>query len=425
MQPRNFQSIDHDGFARELRQLRKEVDGQLGSKDLAHLRKIEAWGRLSSVVGYATAWMFPNPLAAFFISLGIVTRWTMMMHHVGHKGYDKVPNVPRRYTSAVFAQGWRRWLDFPDWIETKAWLHEHNLLHHYHTGEQADPDLVQRNLMALRMLPGPTFPKYPVVLFFSLVWKWFYYASSTLRAQQLSQQRAPGEDVATAVAKGLGSSFDPRGGDGHLKVWRILRAFWDIPPGFLFKCFFPYVAYRFVLIPGLFLAISPTAAFNVLLTTVMAELMTNLHSFLVIVPNHCGDDLYQFETAATDKAEFFMRQVLGSVEYRTGGDLNDFLHGFLNYQIEHHLWPDLPMLRYQQLQPKVKEICQRYGVPYVQESVWRRAWKTARVMTGAASMPVGLTAPRAMRGHASAKAASAVASVVGPGSPGMEAAPPA
>ena len=41
-----------------------------------------------------------------------------------------------------------------------------------------------------------------------------------------------------------------------------------------------------------------------------------------------------------------------------GGDVNDFLHGWLNYQIEHHLFPDLPPLRYRQLQPKVKARCE-------------------------------------------------------------------
>jgi hypothetical protein len=31
----------------------------------------------------------------------------------------------------------------------------------------------------------------------------------------------------------------------------------------------------------------------------------------------------------------------------TGSDANDFLHGWLNYQIEHHMFPDLSMLSYQ------------------------------------------------------------------------------
>ena len=59
-----------------------------------------------------------------------------------------------------------------------------------------------------------------------------------------------------------------------------------------------------------------------------------------------------------------MRQVIGSVDYRTGGDLNDFLHLFLNYQIEHHLWPDLPSNRYAEVAPKVRALFDKYGLSY-------------------------------------------------------------
>jgi linoleoyl-CoA desaturase len=38
--------------------------------------------------------------------------------------------------------------------------------------------------------------------------------------------------------------------------------------------------------------------------------------------------------------------------------------GNLSFQIEHHLFPDIPARRYQQIAPQVREICQRYGIPY-------------------------------------------------------------
>jgi fatty acid desaturase len=119
---------------------------------------------------------------------------------------------------------------------------------------------------------------------------------------------------------------------------------------------------------------------------VLAELLHNAHSFAVITPNHAGSDMHRFDRAPTDRAEFYARQVLGSVNFSTGGDLRDFLHGFLNYQIEHHLWPDLPPSAYQRAAPAVKALCERHGVPYVQESVWTRARKTIDVMVGKASM---------------------------------------
>jgi fatty acid desaturase len=42
----------------------------------------------------------------------------------------------------------------------------------------------------------------------------------------------------------------------------------------------------------------------------------------------------------------------------------DVLTGNLSYQIEHHLFPDLPAHRYGEMSVKVREICERYGLPY-------------------------------------------------------------
>ena len=87
-----------------------------------------------------------------------------------------------------------------------------------------------------------------------------------------------------------------------------------------------------------------------------------------------------------------LRQVIASVNFRTGaphttlGDLNDFLHGWLNYQIEHHAFPQLSMLSYQKSAPLMRAICEKHGVPYVQQNVFRRLKKTADIMVGATSM---------------------------------------
>merc|ERR1712187_288760 len=120
---------------------------------------------------------------------------------------------------------------------------------------------------------------------------------------------------------------------------------------------------------------------------IIAELLTNMHSFLNIVTNHAGDDLYRFEHSCKPRSStFYLRQVLSSANFTTGSDLNDFLHGWLNYQVEHHLWPDLSMLSYQKSQPLVKAICDKHGVPYVQHNVFWRLKQTVDIMVGDASM---------------------------------------
>ncbi|MFO0951911.1 MAG: fatty acid desaturase [Isosphaeraceae bacterium] len=385
-----FDRIDYEAFARDVLALREELEAGLGPDDLAHLRKIERWGRICSAVGYATAWPFPNPIAALLISQGQVVRWTMMMHHVGHKGYDRIPGVPPRYTSARFARGWRRPVDFLDWLHPDAWSHEHNTLHHYHTGEIEDPDLVELNLDWLRRAPIPRLLKYPLILLGASTWKWHYYMPRTLRALHYARRRRAGQTetdparMHPAELRGL----DPR------NPWNPLNA---VGRDLWLRCLLPFVLIRFVLIPLLFLPLGNWAAFSVLMTNLMAELFTNLYTFVIIVPNHAGDDLYRFNTTISDRAEFYVRSVIGSVNYRTGGDLNDFLHGWLNYQIEHHVWPDLPLLKYQQAQPRLKAICDRHGVPYVQQGVFQRLGQLIRIMTGATSMPWAATVPRSER----------------------------
>lgn len=60
---------------------------------------------------------------------------------------------------------------------------------------------------------------------------------------------------------------------------------------------------------------------------------------------------------------WYYRQILGSANL-TGGKWFHILTGNLSFQVEHHLFPDLPAHRYAEIAPQVREVCERYGVPY-------------------------------------------------------------
>ena len=357
-------------FARELSQLKAETNKNLSLQDFEHLRKIERWGRICTAIGYSTAWIIPNPISAFFISLGNVNRWANVTHPVSHRGYDSIKGVPERYTSKHFAQGWRRAIDWLDWIVPSGWHEEHNNLHHYRLGEEADPDQVESNLEWLRKSKLPMPLRYVVVALFACVWKPVYYAQSTIKVLRLKNAKnAPGSaEVPSSMSINAWSPFYKEG-----------REYW-------LKCIFPYAGMRFVVIPALFLPLGMTAVTNVFLTSLLAEVFANLHSFLAIVPNHSGDDIVRFKDPIKKKQEFYYRQVVGSVNYPTGSDFNDFLHGWLNYQIEHHLFPALPLSQYQKIQPQVKAICEKYDIEYKQESAFKRLVKAVDIMTGKTSM---------------------------------------
>ena len=58
-----------------------------------------------------------------------------------------------------------------------------------------------------------------------------------------------------------------------------------------------------------------------------------------------------------------MRRLTGAANI-DGGPLFHVISGNLGYQVEHHLFPDMPSTRYGEIATKVTEMCQRYGLPY-------------------------------------------------------------
>ncbi|MFO7561446.1 MAG: fatty acid desaturase [Enhygromyxa sp.] len=370
--------MDVDAFARELDQLQARIRAEIGEADHRHLRKIAIWGRVAGLIGYATSWIAPNPISALGIAFGRYVRWTCVAHPVCHRGYDR-RGAPASRRGSSFARGYRRVIDWFDWIDPDAWHEEHDLQHHYRLNEDADPDLVERNLQWLRNSRLPRWLRLALVPLFAISWKFVYYAPSTLEALERAEARRARRGGPRPAERQLAERWAARG------LWsfvpRVSARLW-------LRCWGPYLAFYFVALPALALPLGRWAALSVLLNSLLAEALTNAHAFVTIVPNHAGADLYRFEGRTRSRGEFYLRQIVGSSNFRCGGDLCDVMHGWLNYQIEHHLWPDLPLLAYRRAQPQVKAICERHGVPYVQESVWRRCKKTVAIIVGDASMPV-------------------------------------
>ena len=56
------------------------------------------------------------------------------------------------------------------------------------------------------------------------------------------------------------------------------------------------------------------------------------------------------------------------------------LSGNLSFQVEHHLFPDLPSNRYAEVAPKVEALCARFGIPYNKGSFRRQLGSTLRTI---------------------------------------------
>jgi fatty acid desaturase len=382
-----FAHVDADAFCAEVEALHAELKADLGPRDYRHLLKMVWWSRLSTLLGYSIAWIMPNPLSMLLIGIGNMGRWANVTHPVMHRGMDKVPGVPPRYTSKHYAKGWRRYLDWLDWLHPDAWALEHNGLHHYHTGQVEDPDIVERNAWFIRSKRMPRLVKWMFGVALVMTWKWTYYAPNTffaLKQHRLQREHARG-------VRGAGEGGEPVPSMGTVERWIIPGEKLWLPLNrwaveYWLRCVLPYGLLRFGVVPALFLPLGTSAWLAVLVNTVLAEVVANILTFVTIAPNHTGDDLYRFDTPTRNRTEFYLQQCAASVNYPSPNVLTDYLQGHLNYQIEHHLWPDLPLLKYRQAAPRLKEICRRHGVPYIEENVFRRFGKTWSILMGDSSM---------------------------------------
>ncbi len=103
----------------------------------------------------------------------------------------------------------------------------------------------------------------------------------------------------------------------------------------------------------------------------VANLVRNVWAFNIIFCGHFPAGVETFteeecrdgEDGQETRGHWYYRQVLGSANI-SGGPLFHVMSGNLSHQIEHHLFPDLPARRYPEVAEEVKEICQRYGLPY-------------------------------------------------------------
>ena len=97
-----------------------------------------------------------------------------------------------------------------------------------------------------------------------------------------------------------------------------------------------------------------------------ANIVRNIWTFGVIFCGHFPDGVRIFskeEVENESQGGWYLRQILGSANF-DGGPLSHVLTGNLDFQIEHHLFPDIPSNRYAEVAPQVKEVCERHGIAY-------------------------------------------------------------
>jgi fatty acid desaturase len=112
---------------------------------------------------------------------------------------------------------------------------------------------------------------------------------------------------------------------------------------------------------ALLLVLSPLQAVAFI---VVQQGLFGLYLGCSFAPNHKGMPTL----TEADQLDFLRRQVLTSRNV-AGSRPVDFVLGGLNYQIEHHLFPNMPRPNLRRAQPLIRAFCQQHGLPYTEASL--------------------------------------------------------
>jgi len=129
-------------------------------------------------------------------------------------------------------------------------------------------------------------------------------------------------------------------------------------------------------------SLSPGATFSsTLKANAVANVIRNVWANAVIFCGHFPDGAEKFtktDMAGESKGEWYLRQMLGSANFE-GGPALRFMSGNLCHQIEHHLYPDLPSSRLHEISLRVRQVCDKYDLPYTTGSFlvqYGKTWRT-------------------------------------------------
>ena len=365
-------------LGREFDALHDEVFSDLGADDARYIRNMIRFQRqlvaASRVVllfsRFRPAWL----VGTAGLSLAKILENMEIGHNVMHGQWDWM-NDPNIHSST--------W-DWDTASPAAAWKHSHNYIHHTFTNVIGKDKDVGYEIMRVdaRQPWHPVYllqPLYNIVLMAAFEWGVALHdldfeaiRSGTKDTKQLRDElKAIGRKARRQIVKDYLAYPVLSGG-----MSAGIAAVTDRDPRRLGEA--GLAGYR-----------------STLLADAIANVVRNLWSHAIIFCGHFPDQTYMFteeEVADESRGAWYVRQLIGAANI-DGRPLFHILSGNLSFQVEHHLYPDMPSSRYQQIAPRVKEICERYGLPY-NTGPLRKQWGTVQRTILRLAFPGGSPRPK-------------------------------
>ena len=337
----HLSAADIENIGAELDAIRDEILASRGESDAAYIRKvIDAQRKLElSSRAILLFSLFPPAWLAGTVGLSVskIIENMEIGHNVMHGQWDWMRDPTIHSTS---------W-EWDNASPSDMWKHSHNELHHTYTNVIGKDNDLGYGIMRVDedQRWKPLYLVQPVSNAINACFFQYGIAAYDLEVARFLKGRVDKAD------------FVNRGKKVLAKIGR-------------------HVTRDYVLHPLL----SGPSALTTLTANLTANLVRNLWTHSVIMCGHFPEGVQTFAKTSIEgetRGQWYLRQMLGSANI-SGGPAMHFMTGNLSYQIEHHLFPDLPSNRYQEIAPKVADIFERYGLTYTTGSLPKQvgsAWK--------------------------------------------------
>jgi fatty acid desaturase len=337
---------DIESLATELDAIRQDIEDSRGERDARYIRRTIAAQRALEVSGRVllaassrrSAWW------AGAVTLGVAKIIENMEigHNVMHGQWDWM-NDPEIHSSS--------W----EWDmsgSSKHWRYTHNFVHHKYANILGMDDDVGYGL--LRVTRDQRWKRFNLfnLVYNSLLALGFEWGVGLQHVElgKIVMGRADQEDARRRVEE-----FLVKAGRQVLKDYVAFPALTSLSPGARFT--------------------------STLKANAVANVIRNVWSNAVIFCGHFPDGAEKFtktDMIGESKGQWYLRQMLGSANFNAGPALR-FMSGNLCLQIEHHLYPDLPSNRLAEISVRVREICEKYDLPYTTGPFllqYAKTWRT-------------------------------------------------
>ncbi len=260
-----------------------------------------------------------------------------VMHDAIHGSYSKKATINRflGYTMNLIG------------ANATVWKLQHNVLHHTYTNiQEADDDIN----MPFFLRFSPNAKKYKVHRF-QFLYVWFFYSISTIAWITMK------DFVRLTRYRNIGLIKTKKEYQNHLFkliLWKLL-----------------YYSYALIL-PAIFL---PFSFGLIILAFLSMHIVTGLLISCVFQVAHIMPGIEYPESNENGEIEnnWLVHQLLTTSNFSPRSKVMSWLIGGLNYQIEHHLFPNICHVHYRDISPIVKSTAMEYGIPYNEKSTFAGA----------------------------------------------------